>query len=155
MGAFSSSFQIFCPLNFVLFFKKSLKWNSKKISDQLTVDWIFPHIPPYLGFSHLLDELTELRQTLIFTGLLYNRGWDGWLASPTRWTWVWASSGSWWWTGKPGILQSIGLQRGGLYWATELHWILKIYVFFAYFFGFHFCFGKVLFGFFEFFHLFI
>ena len=36
--------------------------------------------------------------------------WDGWMASPTRWTWVWASSGSWWWTGKPGVLQSMGSQ---------------------------------------------
>ena len=40
-----------------------------------------------------------------------NRGWDGWIASPTQWTWVWASSGSWWWTGKPGVLQFMGLQR--------------------------------------------
>ena len=39
-----------------------------------------------------------------------NRGWDGWVASLTQWTWVWASSGSWWWTGKPGLLQSMGLQ---------------------------------------------
>ena len=40
-------------------------------------------------------------------------GWDGWMASPTRWTWVWASSGCWWWTGKPGMLQSTGSQRFG------------------------------------------
>ena len=39
-----------------------------------------------------------------------NRGWDGWMASLTRWTWVWVSSGSWWWTGKPGVLQSMGPQ---------------------------------------------
>ena len=39
-----------------------------------------------------------------------DRGWGGWMASPTWWTWVWASSGSWWWTGRPGVLQSIGLQ---------------------------------------------
>ena len=38
------------------------------------------------------------------------RGWDGWMAAPTQWTWVWANSGSWWWTGKPGVLQSMGLQ---------------------------------------------
>ena len=37
-----------------------------------------------------------------------DRGWDGWMASPTQWTWVWASSGSWWRTGKPGVLQSMG-----------------------------------------------
>ena len=40
-----------------------------------------------------------------------DRGWDGWMASPTQWTWVWASSGRWWRTGKPGVLQSIGSQR--------------------------------------------
>ena len=49
-----------------------------------------------------------------------DRRWDGWMASPTRWTWVWASSGSCWWTGKPGVLQSMGLQRVGQDWATEL-----------------------------------
>ena len=51
-----------------------------------------------------------------------NRGWDGWMASLTRWTWVWTSSRSWWWTGKPGMLQSMGLQRVGHDWATELNW---------------------------------
>ena len=51
-----------------------------------------------------------------------DRGRDGWMASPTRWTRVWASSGSWWWTGKPGMLQSIGLQRVGHDWVTELNW---------------------------------
>ena len=51
-----------------------------------------------------------------------NRGWDGWMASPTRWTWVWVSPRSWWWTGKPGLLQSMGSQRVGHNWATELNW---------------------------------
>ena len=46
-----------------------------------------------------------------------DRGWDGWMASPTLWTWVWANSGSWWRTGKPGMLQSMGSQ-----WVTELNW---------------------------------
>ena len=49
-----------------------------------------------------------------------DRGWDGWIPSPTRWTWVWASSGSWWWTGKPGTLQSIGWQIIEHDWMTEL-----------------------------------
>ena len=49
-----------------------------------------------------------------------DRGWDGWMSSPTRWTWVWVSSGSWWWTGRPGMLQSTGLQRVGHDWATGL-----------------------------------
>ena len=49
-----------------------------------------------------------------------DRRWDGWMASLTRWTWVWASFGSWWWTGKPGVLQPMGLQRVRHDWATEL-----------------------------------
>ena len=51
-----------------------------------------------------------------------DRGWDGWMASPTRWTWVWVNSGSWWWTGKPGVLQSMGSKRVGHDWVTELNW---------------------------------
>ena len=46
------------------------------------------------------------------------------MASQTQWTWVWADSGSWWWTGRPGVLQSTGSQRVGHYWATELNWKL-------------------------------
>ena len=49
-----------------------------------------------------------------------DRGWDGWMASPTRWTWVWVNSRSWRWTGRPGVLQFMGLQRVGHNWATEL-----------------------------------
>ena len=48
--------------------------------------------------------------------------WDGWIASPTWWTWVWASCRSWWWTGKPGVLQSTGSQRVGQDWVTEWNW---------------------------------
>ena len=48
-------------------------------------------------------------------------GWDGWMASPAQWRWVWVNSGSWWWTGKPGMLQSMGWQRVRHDWATELN----------------------------------
>ena len=51
-----------------------------------------------------------------------DRGWDGWMASPTLWTWVWVNSGSWWWPGRPGVLQSMGLQRVRHDWVTELNW---------------------------------
>ena len=51
-----------------------------------------------------------------------DRGWDGWMASPTQWTWVWVDSGSWWWTGRPGMLQFMGSQRVRHDWATELNW---------------------------------
>ena len=53
-----------------------------------------------------------------------DRGWDGWMASPTQWTWVWVNSGRWWWTGRPGMLRSMGLQRVGHDWATELNFSL-------------------------------
>ena len=51
-----------------------------------------------------------------------DRGWAGWMASPTQWTWVWAGSGSWWWTGRPGMLRFMGSQRVGHDWPTELNW---------------------------------
>ena len=47
---------------------------------------------------------------------------DVWMASSTQWTWVWVDSESWWWTGKPGVLRLMGLQRVGHDWATELNW---------------------------------
>ena len=51
-----------------------------------------------------------------------DREWDGWMASLTQWIWVWVNSESWWWTGRSGVLQSMGLQRVGHDWATELNW---------------------------------
>ena len=56
------------------------------------------------------------------------RGWDGWMASLTQWTWVWVNSGSWWWTGRPGMLRFMGLQRVGHDWATEMNWTEVNYV---------------------------
>ena len=49
------------------------------------------------------------------------RGGDGWMASPTQWTWVWVNSVSWWWTGRPGVLQFMGSQRVRRDWTTELN----------------------------------
>ena len=54
-----------------------------------------------------------------------NRGWDGWMASPTRWTWVWMNSGTWWWTGRPGVLHAVhgvAKSRTRLSNWTELNW---------------------------------
>ena len=56
-------------------------------------------------------------------------GWDSWMAPLTQWTWVWVNSGSWWWTGRPGVLQPMGSQRVGHDWATELSWkVLLLYM---------------------------
>ena len=60
-------------------------------------------------------------------GEVDHRGWDGWMASLTRWTWVWVNSGSWWWTGRPGVLQSMESQRVGHDWATELNCYIYTY----------------------------
>ena len=79
-----------------------------------------------LLFLHLLKWL--IGSSILVWGRLRaggegdKRGWDGWMASPTQWTWVWADSGRWWWTGKPGVLQSMGSQRVRHDWVTELNW---------------------------------
>ena len=72
-------------------------------------------------------ELTHLRipwcwEKLKVGGEGDDRGWDCWMASPTRWTWVWSSSRSRWWTGRPGVLQFMGSQRVGHDWVTELNY---------------------------------
>ena len=72
-------------------------------------------------------ELTHWKRPWCWEGLGAggegeDRGWDGWMASPTRWTWVWVNSGSWWWTGRPDVLQFMGSQRIGHDWVTELNW---------------------------------
>ena len=79
-------------------------------------------------FGHLMRRVDSLEKTLMLGGIGDrgegdDRGWDGWMASPTQWTWVWVNSGSWWWTGRPGMLQFMGLQRVGHDWATELNWM--------------------------------
>ena len=79
-------------------------------------------------FGHLMQRADSFDKTLMLERLMTgkkgdNRGWDGWVASLTRGTWVWVNSGSWWWKGRPGVLRFVGLQRVGHDWATELNWI--------------------------------
>ena len=71
------------------------------------------------------EELTHLKRPWCWERLRaggegHDRGWDGWMASLTQWTCIWVSSGSWWCTGKPGMLQSMGSQKVRHHWATEL-----------------------------------
>ena len=77
-------------------------------------------------FGHLMGRTDSLEKTLMLgkiegRGEGDDRGWDGWMALSTQWTWVWVSSRSWWWTGRPGVVQSMGLQRVRHYWVTELN----------------------------------
>ena len=76
------------------------------------------------------EELTHWKRPWCWEGLGAggegdDRGWDGWMASLTRWTWVWVNSGSWWWTGRPGVLRFMGSKRVKHNWATELNWTNK------------------------------
>ena len=77
-------------------------------------------------FGHLMQRVDSLEKTLMLGGIgsrrREDRGSDVWMASPTQWTWVWVNSGSWWWTGRPGVLRFMGSQRVGHDWATELNW---------------------------------
>ena len=78
----------------------------------------------YIGH---LKELTHLKRPWFWERLKAggegdDRGWDGWMASRTRWPWVWASSRSWWWTGRPCVLQPMGSQRVRHDWPTEMNW---------------------------------
>ena len=78
-------------------------------------------------FGHLMWRVDSLEKTLMLGGIGAggegdDRGWDGWMASPTRWTWVWVNFRSWWSTGRPGMLRFMGLQRVGHDWVTDLIW---------------------------------
>ena len=86
------------------------------------------------SFSHLMRRTVSFEKTLMLGQIEGrrrgdNRGWDGWMASPTQWTWVWVNSGSWWWTGRPGVLQFMGLQKVRHEWATELNSLFPIPIF--------------------------
>ena len=74
-------------------------------------------------FGHLMPELTHWKRPWCWEGLKVggegdNKGWDGWMASLTQWTWVWVNSRSWRWTGRPSVLQSMGSQRVRHDWVT-------------------------------------
>ena len=77
-------------------------------------------------FGYLMQRVDSWKRLWCWEGLgageRDDRGWDGWMASPTWWTWVWVNSGSLWWTGRPGMLRFMGSQRVGHDWATALNW---------------------------------
>ena len=93
----------------------SLKCSLERLMLKLKLQW----------FVHLMQRTSSWKRPWCWERLKAggegdDRGWDGWMASPTQWTWVWVGYGSWWQTGKPGVLQSMGSQRVGHDWATEL-----------------------------------
>ena len=88
-------------------------------------DWCWSWNSSTLATS--CEELTHWKRLWCWEGVGTggegdDKGWDGWMASPTRWTWVWVNFGSWWWTGRPGVLRFMGSQTVGHDWVTELKW---------------------------------
>ena len=93
--------------------------------------WVFTGMTDVEAETLILwppDELTHWKRPWCWERLKAgegdDRGWDGWRASPTGWAWVWVNFGSWWWTGRPGMLQSMQIVRRD--WATELNWTVHI-----------------------------
>ena len=80
-------------------------------------------------FGHLMQRVDSLEKTLMLWKIgcrrrRVDRGWDGWMASPTWWISVWVKFGSWWWTWRPGVLRFMGLKSVGHAWVTELNWLV-------------------------------
>ena len=111
---------VFCWLRFALGFFISERMSVLNIHWK---DWCWSR--NFNTLATWCKELTHLKRSWCWERLKVGRegdgrGWDGWIASLTQWTWVWVNSGSWWWIGRPGMLQSMGSQRVGHDWATEL-----------------------------------
>ena len=102
---------------------------SSRISPECSLERLMLKLKlQYLG--HLVQRTDSLEKTLILGKIegrrrRDDRGWEGWMASPIQWMWVWVNSRSWWWTGRPGVLQSMGYQRVGYDSVTELNWRLE------------------------------
>ena len=97
----------------------------KEISPRISLEGMWSWNSSTLATS--CEELTHWKRSWCWEGLRAggegdDGGWDGWMASLTRWTWVSVNYGCWWWTGRPGMLQFMGSQRVGHDWATDLIW---------------------------------
>ena len=85
-------------------------------------------------FGHLMQRTDSLKRPWCWErskarGEGDNREWEGWMASPTQWTWVWVNSGSWCWTGRPVVLWFMGSQRVRHDWVTKLNWNERLLLF--------------------------
>ena len=97
--------------------RRSSQSNLKEISSEYSLEGLMLKLKLQY-FGHMMCSTDLLEETLILGKIegkrrRDDRGWDGWMASPTQWTWVWVGSGNWWWTVRPGMLQSMGSQRVG------------------------------------------
>ena len=106
--------------------RRSNQSTLKEISPEYSLERLMLKLKlQYSGY--LMWRTDSLKKTLMLERLKVggegdDKRWDGWMALPTWLTWVWVGSGSWWWTGKPGVLQSMESQRVRHDWVTELDW---------------------------------
>ena len=123
------AFELWCWRRF-LRVSWTARWSNQSIPKEISPEYSLEGLMLKLKlqyFGHLMQRTGSFEKTLML-GKIEGRGegdyreWDGWMASLTGRTWVWVNSGSWWWTGRPSVLQSMGLQRVGRNWATELNW---------------------------------
>ena len=105
------------------------RWYSQSVLKEISPEYTLEELMLKLKlqyFGHLMGR-TDSFEKILMLGKIEDRrkrddrGWDGWMASPTHWTWICVSSGSWWWTGRPGMLQSMRSQWVGHNWVTELN----------------------------------
>ena len=99
----------------------------KEIISEYSLEGLLLKLKLQYFVSIWCEELTHLKRPWCWVRLKTawegdDRGWDGWMASLTQWTWVWLNSSSWWWTWRPGLLQSMRSQRVRHNWVTELNW---------------------------------
>ena len=117
----------FFPIVILLRVSWTAKRSNQSILKEISPGYSLAGLIPRLRlqyFGHLMRRVDSLEKTLMLGrtgGEQEDRGWDGCMASPTQWTWVWVDSGSWRWTGRPGVLWFMGSQRVGHDWVTELN----------------------------------
>ena len=104
--------------------RRSIQSILKEISSKYSLEGLMLKLKLQY-FGHLIWRTDSFEKTLMLEKIECrrrgdSRGWDGWMASPTQWMWVWAGSGSWWWTGKPGVLQSMGHKESDM--TEQLNW---------------------------------
>ena len=109
----------------------------KEISPEISLEGLMLKLKlQYFGHLMRRADLFEKTMKMVFWNFFNllrlkmggeggDRGWDGWMASTTQWTWVWVDFRSWWWTGRLGVLQFMGSQRVRHDWVTELNWMLN------------------------------
>ena len=122
-------FKLWCWRKF-LWIPWTARRSNQSILEEISPEYWLEELMLKLKLQYLTtwwEVLTHWKRPWCWEGLWAggegdDRGWDGWMVSPTRWTWVWVNSGSWWWTGRPGVLRFMGSQRGRRDWATELNW---------------------------------